>query len=564
MTHAMTPSATAFSDDALPLSTRATEGVNHALKITTDKKQANIWDWQIHYKLDKALTVGKTYTLTMRIKGSDAGIMALWPIDTASQNKNEWGGSNDVQYEAQHDFTTSWQSFSWTITARFPLNELDFVFGTFAGDLYFDDLVFTEQGTDKNLIVNGDFEGVQTANWEKISWHGGLSFSVVATSHKGEMLQAISDAQKTLVSAEGLTRQEAKEAREALEKLLAEAENYNPANDEDYLLMAERIKAAIAALAQWIGVPETADPNFQIYLCFGQSNMEGNAAAEAQDYENVPEAFKVMAAVDMTTPARKRGEWYTATPPLCRQGTGLTPADYFGRTMIANLSAGTTVGVVHVAVGGTSIKGFLEEYVADYVAGEADWFKAYMACYDNNPFRRLVETAKRAQQFGIIKGVLMHQGETDTGNGNWPTMVKTVYERLLSELNLSPYAVPLLAGEVVRTEKGGSCGGHNAIIATLPDVIPTAHIISSEGLEQKGDGLHFTAASYRTLGKRYAEKMLEILKTSGIDSVAGDDATVVSETYYDLSGRKVGKSQEGIAIRRITMSDGSVKIDKRL
>lgn len=83
MTHAMTPSATAFSDDALPLSTRATEGVNHALKITTDKKQANIWDWQIHYKLDKALTVGKTYTLTMRIKGSDAGIMALWPIDTA-------------------------------------------------------------------------------------------------------------------------------------------------------------------------------------------------------------------------------------------------------------------------------------------------------------------------------------------------------------------------------------------------------------------------------------------------------------------------------------------------
>ena len=86
--------------------------------------------------------------------------------------------------------------------------------------------------------------------------------------------------------------------------------------------------------------------------------MEGNARPEAQDYENVPERFQVMAAVDMTDPARKRGEWYTATPPLCRQGTGLTPADYFGRAMCEKLPD-VKIGVVHVAVGGTSIKGFM-------------------------------------------------------------------------------------------------------------------------------------------------------------------------------------------------------------
>ena len=127
----------------------------------------------------------------------------------------------------------------------------------------------------------------------------------------------------------------------------------------------------------------------------------------------------MMAAVDFSNPVRKRGEWYIAIPPLCRQGTGLTPADYFGRTMVEKQADNITVGVINVAVGGTSIKGFMEEYVADYVAGEADWFKNYMASYDNNPFRRLVETAKRAQNYGIIRGILMHQGETDGGMGNW-------------------------------------------------------------------------------------------------------------------------------------------------
>ena len=76
------------------------EGINHALEVTTSEPQENIWDWQMHYKLDAPLTVGKNYVLKARIKGSANGTLALWPIDTASDNKNQWGGSNDVQYEA--------------------------------------------------------------------------------------------------------------------------------------------------------------------------------------------------------------------------------------------------------------------------------------------------------------------------------------------------------------------------------------------------------------------------------------------------------------------------------
>ena len=540
------------------------EGINHALEVTTAEAKQNIWDWQMHYKLDAPLTVGKKYELKARIKGSGNGTLALWPIDTASSNTNQWGGSNDVQYEQDYKFTTSWNTFTWNFSARFPLNELDFVFGQYGGSIFFDDVTLKEVGSDKELIVNGDFESTLTANWEKISWQGGVSFKVVSTSYKGDLLQAIKDAKATLEECADLKREEAVAARAELENAIAEAEAFVAENDEDYIAETEKLKKATANLSQWIGVPESADPNFQIYLCFGQSNMEGNATPEAQDYENVSERFKMMAAVDFSNPVRKRGEWYIAIPPLCRQGTGLTPADYFGRTMVEKLPDNVKVGVINVAVGGTSIKGFMEEYVADYVAGEADWFKNYMACYDNNPFRRLVETAKRAQNYGIIRGILMHQGETDGGMGNWAQNVKKVYERLLDELDLSADNVPLLAGETVQTDQGGYCGGFNNVIATLPNVIPTAHVISSKGCPQKGDGLHFTAEGYRTIGKRYAECMLELLKSTGMNGVAANESEVLSTDYFDAMGRKVKGDCQGLKIKRVTYKNGTVKSAKAL
>ena len=93
------------------------------------------------------------------------------------------------------------------------------------------------------------------------------------------------------------------------------------------------------------------DPNFHIYLCFGQSNMEGNAAVEPIDLQNVPERFRLMPTVDFSSPSRTKGVWCDAVPPLVRQSTGLTLMDYFGRTMIDNLPENVRVGVVPVAIG---------------------------------------------------------------------------------------------------------------------------------------------------------------------------------------------------------------------
>ena len=529
------------------------EAISHALEVTTSQAQANIWDWQIHRRLSAPLTVGKTYRLTMRIKGSAEGTLAFWPIDDVSSNKDEWGGSKDLHYLSAYDFSTSWKDYTWEFKAGFPINKFQFVFGQYGGSILFDDVKFVEVGNEDNLIVNDDFEGELPAAWEKISWQGGVSFKIVSTSYKGDLMQAIKDAKVALEAGADLTRDEAIAARKTLEEALATAEAFTTENDEEYLAEAERLKKAIANLTQWIGVPDSADPNFQIYLCFGQSNMEGNATPEAQDYENVPERFQVMAAVNFSNPKREMGKWYTAVPPLCRQGTGLTPADYFGRTMCENLPEEVRIGVVHVAIGGTSIKGFMEEYVADYVAGEADWFKNIMSNYDNNPFRRLVDIAKKAQQYGIIKGILMHQGETDNGNPQWPGMVKTVYERLLNELNLSADNVPLLVGEMLSEANGGACWGQNSNIATLHNIIPNAHVISSEGCPGNGiDKFHFSAEGYRILGKRYAETMLEILKSqTGINSIFADKKQGIGK-WFDLSGRNVGNDFKGLVIEGST------------
>ncbi|MDI1256185.1 MAG: sialate O-acetylesterase [Flavobacterium sp.] len=254
------------------------------------------------------------------------------------------------------------------------------------------------------------------------------------------------------------------------------------------------------------------DPNFYIYLCLGQSNMEGAAKIEAQDTINVNPRFKMMSAVNCPSENRKQGEWYTATPPLCRCNTGLTPADYFGRTMVENLPKNVTVGVINVAVGGCKIELFDKDNYKEYLATTPDWLKNFAKNYDDNPYARLVAMARIAQKSGVIKGILLHQGESNTGDTLWPQKVKKVYDNLLKDLNLKPDSLPLLAGEVMGEDQNGKCASMNAIINKLPQTIPNSYVILSKGCEGIDDQLHFSAAGYRELGKRYAAQMLKLVE----------------------------------------------------
>lgn len=251
------------------------------------------------------------------------------------------------------------------------------------------------------------------------------------------------------------------------------------------------------------------DSNFHIYLCFGQSNMEGQGKIEAQD-KTVDRRFQVMQALNCSDPDRIKGTWRTAIPPLCQCNSGLSPADYFGKTMIDKLPDSISIGVINVAVGGCDIRLFDKDIFQDYKSTHTEeWFINKVKDYDGNPYQYLINLAKIAQQKGVIKGVLLHQGETNSGDTQWPLYVESIYNNLLADLSLSAESVPLLAGELLATPNN-CCSKMNPIINKLPNTIPTAHIISSSGCTNK-DNSHFNAEGYRILGKRYAEKMLSLL-----------------------------------------------------
>jgi hypothetical protein len=256
------------------------------------------------------------------------------------------------------------------------------------------------------------------------------------------------------------------------------------------------------------------DKKFYVFLSFGQSNMEGSARYEAQDTINVDPRFKVLQAVDCPEINRQKNVWYSALPPLGRCKTGLTPLDYFGRYLIENLPEDVRIGIINVAIGGCKIELFDKNNYASYVKTAPDWMKGALNEYGGNPYGRLIELGKIAQKDGVIKGILLHQGESNTGDISWPEKVRSVYSNLLNDLNLDAAVVPLLAGEVVHKEQGGVCASMNEIIAKLPEIIPTAHVITSRGCTDSADNLHFDVEGYRELGRRYGQQMLSLLKSN--------------------------------------------------
>ncbi|MBN1998400.1 sialate O-acetylesterase [candidate division KSB1 bacterium] len=253
------------------------------------------------------------------------------------------------------------------------------------------------------------------------------------------------------------------------------------------------------------------DPDFYIFLCFGQSNMEGFPGIEDQDKTAVDDRFQVLAAVDFPNLGRTKGNWYTAVPPLCRSHTGLCPADYFGRTLVAQLPVNIRVGIVNISVAGCKIELFEKDTFQAYAETVPPWMAGIIKQYDGNPYQYLVDMAKLAQKEGVIKGILLHQGESNTNDSEWPGKVRSIYKNLIKDLNLDAEKVHLLAGELVNADQEGACAGMNEIIAELPKILPNSCVVSSSGCAGRRDHLHFAPAGYRLLGTRYAEKMLYLL-----------------------------------------------------
>ena len=255
------------------------------------------------------------------------------------------------------------------------------------------------------------------------------------------------------------------------------------------------------------------DPNFYIYICFGQSNMEGNAQWEAQDEGNVDERFQMLATCDFDNPKRTLGNWYKAECPIVSPVGKLGPSDYFGRTMVQELPD-KKIGVIAVAMGGSPIEMFDKDlYEQKYKENYNEWWAQIARnYYGENPYGRIIEMAKKAQEVGVIKGILLHQGETNNGQEDWPDKVKKIYKDMLRDLGLRASDVHIFVGETEYEDQGGGCSWHNHVVARIPEVIPTGHIVSAKDIPGNGvDPWHFSAEGYRTLGKRYAAAVLDVM-----------------------------------------------------
>jgi hypothetical protein len=247
--------------------------------------------------------------------------------------------------------------------------------------------------------------------------------------------------------------------------------------------------------------PEQTPPaagRTQVFLLFGQSNMWGVPNPQQQDLTINPRV-----EVLTITSCSKHGtnQWVPAQPPLhgCvgqpgtgGQGPGVGPGDYFGKAM-ADAFPNDTILLVPAAVPGVSI----------------DTFQPGQTNYTN-----LLNRAKMAQQRGEIRGMIFHQGETDAGNtGTWPARVKTVVDRLRSDLN-APNA-PFVAGELLPS---GCCGGMNSVIDGLPNTISKAAVAKADqsfgavpASQDMYGNLHFDLAAQRIFGARYGQAMLTLL-----------------------------------------------------
>ena len=295
------------------------------------------------------------------------------------------------------------------------------------------------------------------------------------------------------------------------------------------MMKVSRVVSLFFSLGLAVSAYAAPDPNFHIYLAFGQSNMEGQGTIESQD-KTVDPRFQMLSTIDNFN-GRKLGTWNDAIPPLANKHGGLGPTDYFGRTLVEKLDPQIKVGVVVVAIAGCSIVAFDSPLDDGYMSTQAGWFKDIVKDYGDDPYQRLVDMAKKAKEDGVIKGIIFHQGETDEGDSDWPNKVKKVYDRLVKDVGLDAN-IPFFAGEVPYQ---GSSKGTNNNIRKLPNVSKNFYLVSAEGLNDLDMmRIHFSSQGYRDFGKRYAEKVMEVL---------GDDLKPVTTTPSSSSEAPASSSE---------------------
>ena len=206
-------------------------------------------------------------------------------------------------------------------------------------------------------------------------------------------------------------------------------------------------------------------------------------------------ALEDKVAVPRVLMLNKGNEWVSAVDPIHFDKTiaGVSLGRTFGLEM-AKTNKDVKVGLIPCAVGGTPIRRWQQN---------GDLYKAAL------------KRAKIAQKDGVIKGILWHQGESDSGKEETAKIYEAQLHAMITawRKDLGRDNIPVVVGEMGRFFKRAKFKHVvDAALKALPGKVKHAAWVSAEGLEHKGDVVHFNAPGYREFGKRYAAKLQPLIK----------------------------------------------------
>ena len=135
---------------------------NPGLIITAGDPKANTWDYEIYYDLDEPLKAGKTYEISLNVRGTNPGTIDFWP-GKKDGSATQYGAGSFTVVESAVDN-------EFTFTPNADIDRMRFCFGKIGGTLYFDNFVLKEKGSDHNLVVNSTFDENDISHWTKVSW----------------------------------------------------------------------------------------------------------------------------------------------------------------------------------------------------------------------------------------------------------------------------------------------------------------------------------------------------------------------------------------------------------
>lgn len=302
------------------------------------------------------------------------------------------------------------------------------------------------------------------------------------------------------------------------------------------------------------------DPNFHIYLLFGQSNMAGpcnndNAIAAARDPQpedcDTTDRVKVLAWGDCNRASkpcpslmnkRTYDKWYTAFPPYHNCHEGIGPADYFGKMLLDSIREDISIGFVPCALSGQKIEVYMKGRNAPIDGHTQPTMGG--SKLEKGAYEWMVKRAKIAQQTGVIKGILLHQGESNSGEKDaWVEKVVGIVADLKKDLGLGD--IPIIAGELIQDPAADQGAKQlNPYVNKLPSQIKNCAVASSKDfVVRPGDTykLHFACNGVREFGRRYAR---EFLKLADADFVPRKGSTKTISPRA-LTHQKIVNSNDG-------------------